>query len=358
MSEFEFRDKERAKRFSDLIHKLTPEREVKLVHVCGTHENTVTRFGIRDLLPENLEIRMGPGCPVCVTSQSHIDEAIQLSRINPDVTIATYGDLLRVPGSEESLADLKSEGYDVEVVTSVSEALQLSEERETVFLGIGFETTAATLAPVIREKPPENFSVLLSQKRIPPAMDQLLKMEEVSLDGFIAPGHVSTIIGTEPYQQFSNKQIPVTIAGFEPLDFLYSIAVILKIIKRGEDFLENTYQRCVDEKGNLSSLKAMREVFDITDMKWRGLGTIPDSGFKLKRKYEKWSAREKYDTEVEEREGKNNACICDQIVSAISYPEECPLFADSCTPQNPVGPCMVSKEGMCRNWYENRGIES
>ncbi|MFB6180684.1 MAG: hydrogenase formation protein HypD [Candidatus Nanohalobium sp.] len=356
MDSLEFRSRQNASEFEDKIKELMPEKKVKMVHVCGTHENTIVEHGLRDLLPENLEVRMGPGCPVCVTAKYHIDEAVKIAK-ETDATVATYGDLLKVPGNHGSLEEARSEGGNVEIVTSAAEAVKMAENgTETVFLGVGFETTATTLAPLIAKEPPENFSALISYKVIPPAIQALVQDEDLEVDTFIGPGHVSTIIGEQPYQQFAEKGYTTVITGFEPNDVLYGIAKGLEQLQKPEAEVINAYPRCVDKEGNKKSQKIFKEVFRKTEMDWRGLGKIPDSGYRLKEEYSKWDARKKYSLDVEKKSEEKKlekACRCDRITVAKATPEDCPLFGHRCTPEDPVGPCMVGDEGMCRAWYQH-----
>lgn len=352
MSFLEFRDSERAEKFSKLIKKLAPDRELTIMHVCGTHESSICEYGIRSILPDNIDLVEGPGCPVCVTPTMHVDEALELSE-RGDIVLATFGDMVKVPGSKDKLTQ---ERENVQIVYSVSDAVELAEkvDREVVFFGVGFETTAATYAPVLLEQP-ENFSLLGSVKKIPPAMDFLLESEEVKIDGFLAPGHVSTIIGASPYRDLANRyDVPIVIAGFEPLDVLSSVAKLLEILKIGGG-VENVYQRAVKENGNRKALEMIDEAFETDDATWRGIGKIPNSGLSVKN--EQFDARKKHDIELKKEDySMPEGCICDQVILGKSKPEQCPLFnSGECTPQNPVGPCMVGSEGMCNVWYEYGG---
>ncbi|KXA95847.1 hypothetical protein AKJ65_00295 [candidate division MSBL1 archaeon SCGC-AAA259E19] len=352
MKELEFRDPKRAQKFSEIIQNSAPEENITIMHVCGTHESSICEYGIRSILPDNIDLVEGPGCPVCVTPTLHVDEALELSE-RKDVILATFGDMVKVPGSSEKLTGGRK---NVQIVYSAADAVEMAknESKEVVFFGIGFETTAATYAPVLLEEP-KNFSFLGSVKRIPPAMNFLLNSEEVKIDAFLAPGHVSTIIGAKPYRPLSEKfEVPIVVAGFEPLDILSSVAKLLKMI--GSDACtENDYERAVKEKGNEKALELMDQVFEVTDATWRGIGKIPDSGLEIKE--DELNARKKYDLEAEEkRGGVPSGCICDEIILGKSKPEMCKLFREGkCNPQNPVGPCMVGSEGMCNVWYEYGG---
>jgi hydrogenase expression/formation protein HypD len=347
-----FRDREIAGRISRRIDEISKEMDgVKLMHVCGTHEDTVTRFGIRSLLPENIEIISGPGCPVCVTTTKEIDEAIYLAR--EGVTVTTFGDMLRVPGSSSSLADAKADGCDIRVVYSITDAIKIAREnpgREIVHIAIGFETTAPTTA-IALEDAPGNFYVLSCHRLIPPAMSFLLDSGDVMVDGFIDPGHVSTVIGLDPYKPISDRfRIPQVIAGFEPLDVLFAVLKLLKMIKNKEHGVWNEYTRVVRDEGNPRAVDAMNRVFKHCDVKWRGFPVIPSSGLDLGDGFSGYDARAKFRIRV--RESKEpKGCRCGDVLKGVIYPRECPLFGRKCNPENPVGPCMVSSEGACMIAY-------
>ena len=277
-----FRDRELAELLTKRIRELEPPDPVKICHVCGTHEWTITHNGLRPLLPENVNLIAGPGCPVCIVPAREIDEAIWLS-LN-GTTVVTFGDMYRVPGSEISLEDAKSQGGEVRVVYSVKDAVEMTikdPSREFVFFAIGFETTTPMNAVEV-ERCPDNLSFLVSHRLIPPALDALAGMADLNLDGFIAPGNVSTIIGMKPYKKYPEMGMPTVIAGFEPLDVLMGVYMILKQIKDGEPRLENEYSRAVTFDGNVKAQEAVARVFDTVDGAWRGLGTIPESALKLK----------------------------------------------------------------------------
>ena len=355
----EFRDRALGKKVVRLIHSLMLDDAVRIMHVCGTHEQTITKHGLRTLLPLNLELLSGPGCPVCVTSTKDIDEAIFLAKSG--ATLVTYGDMMRVPGSDMSLAEAKADGADVKVAYSVNDAVRMASnaKNDVVFFGIGFETTAPSNAAAIFNKPPENFSILISHKLVPPAMDALVGDGDVNFDGLIAPGHVSTIIGTRPYERFAGMGMPVVVTGFEPLDVLFAILMILKQMRKGRSEVENEYARVVTEQGNRKAQELMDEVFDVADAYWRGIGEIANSGLAIKPKFCQFDAREKYDIDVGEVQDLPLGCSCGLILTAKATPEECELFGKTCTPENPYGPCMVGAEGTCHNWwkYGRYGVE-
>jgi hydrogenase expression/formation protein HypD len=355
-----FRDEGLSRRVAQKIEKTASgQGPIKICHVCGTHEWTITHFGIRSLLPSNVEVIAGPGCPVCIVPASEIDEAAQLAMNN--TTITCFGDVLRVPGSRMSLLDAKAKGADVRVVYSVDDAVKMAKrdaDREFVFFAIGFETTAPSTAVEAVRRPPENLSFLISHRVIPPAMELLVNMRELNLGGFIAPGHVSTIIGLKPYETFPKTyKMPTVVAGFEPLDVLLGIYMIVKQIKQGEPRLENEYTRAVSWEGNLKAQEMMHRVFNIADGNWRGLGQIPSSTLKLNYDYQACDALLKYDIKVVQGVDTQPGCQCHLIIVGKIKPTECPLFMKACTPLKPVGACMVGSEGTCRIWATTKTTE-
>jgi len=348
-----FRDPELAKRVAQKICDIAPkEGSVKICHVCGTHEWTITHYGVRSLLPPNVEVIAGPGCPVCVTPASEVDEAVQLAL--KGVVVACFGDVLRVMGSKLSLLDAKAEGADVRVVYGVGDAVKMArqeEDKEFAFFAIGFETTAPSTAVEVIDKPPENFTFLVSHRVIPPAMKMLVEMKDLNLSGFIAPGHVSTIIGLKAYENFPKIYgMPTVVAGFEPLDVLFGVYMILRQLSEGKSRLENEYTRAVRWEGNVRAQKSMRKVFDVVDGSWRGLSTIPNSKFTLKAEYAAHDAHLKHDVRIEHGIDIQSGCKCHLVIIGKIRPTECPLFMKACTPQKPVGACMVSIEGTCCIW--------
>jgi len=348
-----FRDPELAKSIAQKIREIAPKDEiVKICHICGTHEWTITHYGLRSLLPSNVEVIAGPGCPVCIVPASEVDEAVELAM--KGMSITCFGDVLRVPGSRMSLLDAKAKGADIRIVYSVSDAVKMAENeanKEFVFFAVGFETTAPSTAVEISQKPPINLSFLVSHRVIPPAMELLANMEDLNLNGFIAPGHVSTIIGLRPYEVFPRKYgMPTVVAGFEPLDVLFAVYMIIRQLSENKPRLENEYTRAVRWEGNAKAQRLIQEVFDVKDGKWRGLGTIPSSKLTLKKQYAAYNAELKYNVKVEEGIDLQPGCRCHLVVIGKIKPSECPLFMNACTPQNPVGACMVSMEGTCRVW--------
>jgi len=353
MAALKFKDPVMAKSIMEKIHELAPKKgSVKICHVCGTHEWTITHNGLRSLLPQNVEVIAGPGCPVCIVPASEIDEAVELAR--KGVTVVCFGDILRVPGSRMSLIDAKSEGVSVRVVYSVRDAISMAQkegDKEFAFFAVGFETTAPSTAVEVLGNPPGNLSFLVSHRLIPPAMRFLAEMEDLSLKGFIAPGHVSTVIGLEPYEVFPKEYgLPTVVAGFEPLDVLFSVYMILKQISEGKPRLENEYSRIVKPEGNEKAKKAMQKAFETSDGSWRGLGMVPQSKLTLRKKFSSFDARLKHKIKVKHSVDQQPGCRCHLVIIGKIKPSECPLFMKSCTPRNPVGACMVSSEGTCRIW--------
>ena len=327
-------------------------RPVKIMHVCGSHEHTIMQHGIRSLIPEEVEVVAGPGCPVCCVPSREVDECIYLAK--KGVIITTFGDMLRVPGATGSLSDAKADGADIRVVYGVNNAVEIAKktDKEVVFMAAGFETTAPTTASEIVSGPPDNFSVLSCHRLIPPALKFLIESGEVNLNALIEPGHVSTIIGTRPYEIFSEKYgVPQVVAGFNPFDVLIAIYMILKQIKEGKAQVQNEYKRAVREEGNVKAQKLLEEVFYIKTREWRGFPKIPDSVYEIRDDFSPFNAREKFDIKVPKSPDVVTGCICGPILRGVARPEECKLFREECNPLNPIGACMVSKEGTCNIAY-------
>jgi hydrogenase expression/formation protein HypD len=348
-----FRDPELAKSVTQKIREVAPkEGTVKICHVCGTHEWTITHYGLRSLLPSNVEVIAGPGCPVCIVPAAEIDEAVQLAQ--KGVVVTCFGDVLRVPGSQMSLLEAKAEGADVRVVYSVTDAVEMAErekDKEFAFFAVGFETTAPSTAVEALKKPPKNFSFLISHRLIPPAMELLLGVGDLHIDGFIAPGHVSAIIGLKPYELFPRVyRMPTVVAGFEPIDVLMAIYMILKQHMERTARLENEYTRVVKWEGNPKALEMMDKAFTVTGGNWRGIGRLPDSALELREALSVYDAHEKFGVHVKQGKDILLGCECHLVIIGKIKPDECPMFMRACTPQKPVGACMVSSEGTCRVW--------
>lgn len=350
-----FKDPALARGLIESIQALAPE-SATLMEVCGTHTVAIARNGIRGLMPEGVRLASGPGCPVCVTSNHDIDKVIALARV-PEVTIATFGDMTRVPGSTSSLLAEQAAGRSVEIVYSPLDALRLAQEnptRQIVFVGVGFETTTPLVAMAIKRARAmglTNFTVYGAHKNMPGALEVIINDPELKLDALILPGHVSTIIGAEPYRFLAEKYgIPGVITGFEPVDVLQGIAMIMRQLHEGRAEIEIAYARGVMPEGNPVALAAIDEVFETCSATWRGLGEIPGSGYRIREEFADFDAMRRFQPDVEEvREHKG--CRCGDVLRGIMAPSECPLFRKICTPENPVGPCMVSSEGSCAAYY-------
>jgi len=343
------------KKIINKIHELAKNfDEVKFMEVCGTHTQTVAKYGIRSVLPKNIKLISGPGCPVCVTAQEDIDAVIELA-LN-GTPIATYGDMMRVPGSKSGMCldCAKAKGADIEVVYSIEDCFKISKLKKNldndnlVFFGIGFETTTPMTAVALKK----GLTVYSVHKLVIPAMEAMLAMGELEIDCFIDPGHVSTIIGVAPYRKL---KVPQVITGFEAVDVLASILMLLRQLKEGRCEVENEYARLVHEEGNVKALNLMNEVLEVADSKWRGFGTIPKSGLEVKN--DELNAKIKYREILDEipEPGEISGCACGEIIRGLKEPDECPLFRKTCTPDNPMGPCMVSSEGTCNIFYRYGG---
>lgn len=350
----EYRDKKLVEKLQSQIKALSV-KPVTFMEVCGGHTWAIQKFGIPSLLPDNIKLVSGPGCPVCVTGRRFIDHAIALCRLK-EVIMTTYGDLMRVPGSTSSLSLEKSKGCDVRMVYSVLDALKMAREnpaKKVVFLGIGFETTAPASAAGIINAAKENlnnFFVLSSHKIMPPAMGALID-EGVAISGYIAPGHVSVITGAKIYSGIPQKYaVGCVISGFEPVDILQSVYMLVRQVENNDCKVEIQYKRAVNYEGNLKAQRMMDDVFTLRDDWWRGLGTLPDSGLGINNTYSNYDAEKMFEVEVEPtREDKG--CICGLILKGLNKPTDCKLFGKVCTTSNPVGACMVSHEGACNAYF-------
>jgi len=330
-----------------------------LMEICGGQTHTIMRYGIDELLPPGLELVHGPGCPVCVTPLETIDKAIALAS-RPDVTLVSYGDMLRVPGSNSDLFQAKAKGADVRVAYSPTEAVKLASrfpERRVVFLAIGFETTAppnAMAAWMAKQQGLRNFSLLVSHVMVPPAIRALLTSPENRVQGFIAPGHVCTIMGCDEYEALVRDfQVPIVVGGFEPVDILQAVLMLVKQLEVGETRLENQYVRSVSYQGNRLAQKVVGEVFEVADQKWRGIGMIPHSGLRLREEYAAYDANRVFDLHLITAE-EPAECISAQVLRGLRKPTDCAAFGFRCTPENPLGAPMVSSEGACAAYYRYR----
>lgn len=351
-----FKDPELAKGLIGSIQAWAPAEGATLMEVCGTHTVAIARNGIRALMPDGVRLASGPGCPVCVTSNHDLDKVIALSRV-PGVIITTFGDMTRVPGSTSSLLAEQAAGRDVRIVYSPLDALRIAQEnpdREVVFVGVGFETTTPLVAMAVKRAKAaglKNFSVYGAHKNMPGALEAIINDPQLKVDALILPGHVSTIIGVEPYRFLAKKYgIPGVITGFEPVDVLQGIAMIMRQLHEGRADIEIAYARGVMEEGNPVALAAIDEVFETCTATWRGLGEIPGSGYRVREEFAEFDAMRRFAPEVEATV-EHKGCRCGDVLRGVMAPSECPLFRTVCTPENPVGPCMVSSEGSCAAYY-------
>ncbi len=360
----EFRDKRIAQ---SIVTKIRREAErlgrtVRFMHVCGTHEDTVTRSGIRSLLPENVKILSGPGCPVCITPVEDIVRMREIARVareeGDDITVTTFGDMYRIPTPRGSLADLRREGYDVRVVYSIYDAYRLARanpDRTVVHFSPGFETTTAPTAGmlnVVEEEGLENFKIYSVHRLTPPAVEMLIKQGTV-FDGLIDPGHVSTITGVAGWEYITKEYgVPQVVAGFEPVDVLLAILYLIRMVRLGEAKIINEYTRSVRYEGNPTARRLIKKFFEVKDAKWRALGVIPKSGLELRREWRELDVRTYHDPKVPKLPDLEKGCLCGAVLRGLALPTECPHFGRTCTPRSPVGPCMVSYEGTCSIFYK------
>lgn len=358
----EFRDPKIAKRILDEIHNVTTQPWV-IMEICGGQTHSIIRNGIDQVLPKEIELVHGPGCPVCVTPLEIIDQAIEIAS-RPDVIFTSFGDMLRVPGSHKDLFMVRSEGGDVRTVFSPLESLKIAREnpeKEVVFFAVGFETTAPGNAMAVAQAAKEgltNFSELVSHVLVPPAMEALLSSSTNRVQGYLAAGHVCTVMGWEEYTPIAEKyEVPIVITGFEPMDVLDGILHTVKQLEAGTHNVENRYARIVEEGGNKPAQNLIQDVFEVADRKWRGIGEIPVSGFKISEKYRQYDAELKFNV-GEIRTDEPEECISGVILQGLKKPHDCPAFGTTCTPQNPLGATMVSSEGACAAYYKYQRIKA
>jgi hydrogenase expression/formation protein HypD len=360
---FTFRDPARARALAAALDGVAREigHDVTLMHVCGTHEQAIGRFGLRSTLPPSIDIVMGPGCPVCITDVPEVDEAIALAR--QGLHIATYGDMLRVPGSSRSLADAQAEGAHVHVVYSIRQALDLARDlgEDVVFFATGFETTAVTTAAVVLGERPPNFSILSAHKYIPPVMEIVAEMPGTRIEGFLAAGHAAAITGYGLFEEFVERHgIPVVVAGFEPLDILAGLVRLVELVRDGERAVVNMFPRCVSRDGNRRAQEQLWRVFRPIGGRWRGIAHVPNGNLRFRDEWAGVDARRRYPIDLttlwdQAPPGLAQQCICGDIMAGIASPADCPLFGTACVPDSPVGACMVSSEGTCRIWQQYGG---
>ncbi len=354
---FYLRDKKLSEKIVHDLKKMN--QKFQIMHVCGTHQDTIVRFGLHHLFNQcNIKILQGPGCPICVTTPQEIEECLLLARAGK--TIATFGDMIRVPGERESLKSLREQGYDINIVYGIHDAVKLAhKKKEVVFMAIGFETTAPSTASILLNNPPPNFSILNCHRYVPQVLQHIMKQGDIQLDGIIEPGHVSAIIGVHPYEFLSRAYgIPQVVTGFEPVDLLMGVWMIIQQIRKNTARVENEYSRVVKYEGNIKALAIMKKIFTPGDIKWRGFPVIPNSFMALREEFWEYDARIKYEDLLQELSNQElkepPGCRCGEVLRGIISSHECPLFGKQCTPLTPVGPCMVSREGSCNIEYRYR----
>ena len=353
----EYRRSDLVKKLKNEIEELSNGRQFKIMEVCGGHTHTIYKHGIEDILPPNIDLIHGPGCPVCVIPMGRLDDAIHIAH-QPNVIFTTFGDMMRVPGADGSLLDAKAKGADVRFIYSPLDALKIAREnpdKEVVFFAIGFETTTPSTAITLLRAQAEglrNFSLFYNHVTIIPAMKAILDSPDLRLDGFIGPGHVSTIIGLRPFQFVTrNYSKPVVVSGFEPLDIIQGIYMLLKQIEEGRCEVENQYGRVVRDEGNLKGLEVIQKTMELRPFfEWRGLGFISQSALKLRPEFAEWDAEVKFEVPGV-RVADPKACQCGEVLKGVIKPWECRVFGTACTPETPIGTCMVSSEGACAAYF-------
>jgi len=363
-TELKFRDPAKAQALAHALDRVSREvghAPVSVMHVCGSHEQSIAKFGLRAILPKSLNVIMGPGCPVCVTDTPEVDEAVVLAQSG--VRIATYGDMLKVPGTSLSLADAQTAGAKIDVVYSAAQAVELARDttEDIVFFASGFETTAVATAAVVLGDPPPNFSVLSAHKYIPPVMEIVAEMPGTKVEGFLAAGHAATITGSNIFERFVERHhIPVVVAGFEPLDILAGLVKLVELVRDGTPGVVNMYPRCVTPEGNRNAQAQLWRVFRTTGGRWRGIAHVPNGNLRLRDEFAHVDTRKKFEIDVRRLWDHAPAtltqlCICGDIMAGIASPNHCSLFGKECMPDTPVGACMVSSEGTCRIWHQYGG---
>ena len=354
----EFREPQKAQSLIQEIAKLSGDSPLKIMEICGGHTHLIFKYGIEEILPPNIELIHGPGCPVCVMPRGRLDDAIYISQ-QTNVILTTFGDTMWVPGSTTSLLQTKANGADIRMVYSPLDSLKIAKEnpnKQIVFFALGFETTAPSTAFTILQSATENiknFSIFSNHVLVIPALQALVNNPDLQLDGFVGPGHVSIVIGTQPYKIIAKQyHKPIVISGFEPLDILQSIWMLMRQLSEHRCEVENQYNRLVQPEGNQVALKAMNQVFAVRDtFEWRGLGEIPNSGLKIRPEYAQFDAEVKFIL-PNQKVADHKACQCGEILKGVLKPWECKVFGTACTPENPIGTCMVSSEGACAAYYK------
>jgi len=363
-SELKFRDPAKARGLAHALDRMCAEigrAPVSVMHVCGSHEQAIAKFGLRTLLPRGLNVIMGPGCPVCVTDMPEVDEAVILAQDGR--RIATYGDMLKVPGTSMSLADAQAQGARIDIVYSAAQAAELARDttEEVVFFASGFETTAVATAAVVLADPPANFSVLSAHKYIPPVMEIVAEMPGNRVQGFLAAGHAATITGSTIFERFVERHdLPVVVAGFEPLDILAGLVKLVELVRDGTPRVVNMFPRCVTPEGNRNAQTQLWRVFRTVGGNWRGIAHVPNGNLRLRDEFAHLDARRRFTIDLRRLWNQAPAtltqtCVCGDIMAGIASPHDCPLFGKECTPDTPVGACMVSSEGTCKIWHQYGG---
>jgi hydrogenase expression/formation protein HypD len=364
LAEMKFRDPARARALAQALQRATDDigRVASVMHVCGSHEQAIARFGLRSVFPKNLNVIMGPGCPVCITDVPEVDEGVALAL--QGVRIATYGDMLRVPGTARSLAHAQAEGARIDVVYSIAQAVRLAREtdEEICFFATGFETTAVATAAEILAGLPKNLSVLSAHKYIPPVMEIVSEMPENKVEGFLAAGHAASITGWGVFEPFAERhKLPVVVAGFEPLDILAALVKLVELVRDQKPEVVNMFPRCVTREGSLPAQDTLWKVFRPLGGRWRGIAHVPNGNLRLRDEFAHVDARRRFRIDVQKLwdhapPALTQQCICGDIMAGVKSPGDCFLFCKQCTPENPVGACMVSSEGTCRIWHQYGGV--
>jgi hydrogenase expression/formation protein HypD len=365
-AQLKFRDPARGKALARALERVVSEvgrAPVSVMHVCGSHEQAIAKFGLRAILPRGLNVIMGPGCPVCVTDTPEVDEAVVLA--SEGVRIATYGDMVRVPGTVKSLADVQTEGGRIEVIYSATQAVEMARDttEDVVFFASGFETTAvATAAIALAPDLPENFSILSAHKYIPPVMEIVAEMPATRVEGFLAAGHAATITGYGLFERFVERHgIPVVVAGFEPLDILAGLVELVQLVRDRTPKVVNAFPRCVTREGNRNAQEQLWSVFRSIGGRWRGIAHVPNGNLRLRDEFARIDARKRYTIDLRRLwshapPALTQLCVCGDIMAGIAAPTDCPLFGKQCVPDSPVGACMVSSEGTCKIWHQYGGV--
>jgi hydrogenase expression/formation protein HypD len=364
VSELQFRDpgvaRSMGRTFARLLREL--DRNVAVMHVCGSHEQAIAKFGLRSLFPKALDVIMGPGCPVCVTDLPEVDEGVLVA--GQGARIATFGDMLKVPGSVKSLADAQAAGAKIDIIYSPRQAVEIARKttEEVVLFATGFETTAVATAAVILDNPPPNFSILSAHKYIPPVMEIVAEMPGSRIEGFLAAGHAAAITGSAVFEPFVERhKVPVVIAGFEPNDILAGLIELVELIRVGTPRIVNMFPRCVSREGNLPAQEMLWRVFRPTGGRWRGIAHVPNGNLRLRDEFAHVDTRKRFTIDLPSLwdyapPALSGQCICGDIMSGIRNPNDCRLFNRECVPENPVGACMVSNEGTCKIWHLYGGV--